>query len=352
METKKLKKAVAMVGKFAHTRSARDEPRAIWVRDFGEGTAVSSTTPIGDIEVYINEPCGVDVCVQFSVLSNAVKSLREARTELESDESTLHLFTTKGQLSVPTRDTPHPTVHVCRDVGVCVESAELTKCSKRLRGLANTSEVRYSQSQRLYTQGDLLRIVCSNHQAWGCTWMQRDGGEMDALIPIASMLAAVECLPGEASDLSATDEGVSLVSGDVAMFLPYSSQGTTHRPYDNAEKVWHSSDVWRVHRKQVSQFLTQVKTIAPRGDVGVLLSPSESGLLCRYSGRGGFCECVIEGECSGDQMFVSGDLLRSAVECASDENFLMHATQHGLFVTSDGVAWGMGEIKPTGEDEE
>ncbi len=361
METKKLAHALSMVGRFVHPRSPLDRFRMVWVRRLSGGSLLSASTTTGSVEVFLEEDCGVDVCVQHSILSGLVKSLRQDEVEMSHASNTLNLHTPNGELNIPTHELPPPHIEICEESQVYVVSKDVSQCSKRLRGLSDTSELRYSQSQRVYTDGDFLRVVCSNHRAWGCSWIEFEGDDMDVMVPNASMMAAMECLPGETSSLAETDSGLSVVSDNVTMFLPTEVNGATHRPYSNASKAWESANIWLVDREDILEFLSQVKVFSTPHSTGVWLQPTSDGLLCKYTGRSdgthspdlsvsGFCDYLAEGSCDGDKMYISSVLLSTAIECASDKNFCMHATHQGLFVTSDGFAWGIGAMEPPSED--
>ncbi len=360
MQTKKLANALNMVGRFIHPRSPNERYRMVWLREWGGKTSVSASTPTGDIEVLVDGPAALDVCVQYSTLAGLARSFACEEVEIEDAPGVMKLETENSKLSIPSYDHAPPSIVVHDGGALYAASSDAKRCSRSLRSLSDTSELRYSHSQRLYTDEGVLRWVCSNRRAWGCSWCPSEGADLDVMIPNTSILAASECLPAEACSFSVSGNSLSIVSGDVAMLLPTETQGVAHRPYDNTATVWQNANKWEVSYSQIKEFLAQVKVFSTEFATGIWLHPSDHGLICRYTGRAdgtyspdlsvnGSCEYLVEGKCEGHPMYISSVLLSEAMAVASEENFLMHATQQGLFITADNIAWGIGALHPPQE---
>jgi hypothetical protein len=360
MQTKRLANALAMVGRFVHPRSPLDKFRMVWIREASGGTTLSTSSTTGSIEVFIDEECGTNACVQHAILSGVIRSIKQDEVGLRVSGPVLDIYTPTGKLSIPDYEMPAPEVDMAADVGVCVASADLRNCSRKLRSLCDSSELRFSHSQRLYVDEGLLRVVCSNSRAWGCAWCESNGGEIDIMIPNNSIQAAVECMPGVAVSLSLMPGGISVVSNEVAMMLPSELQGVQHRPYSSASKAWEAAHEWNVDRQSMREFLGQVSVFATPEATGFWLIPTVDGLMCRYTGRAdgtyskdmsvnGYCESLVSGQCDGDPMYVSSVLMSQAIDAANDEGFSMRATRQGVFILSDSFAWGVGGMTPPQE---
>lgn len=360
MQTKKLADALGMVGRFIHPRSPLDKFRMVWIREVHGGTAVSTSTTTGAIEVFIDEPCGVAACVQHAIMAGVVRTVKQEEIDLAVIGSNLDIYTASGKLSIPDYEYAAPDVDIAGEFSLFVASAALRHCSRSLRPLADSSELRYANSQRLYVDENVLRVVCSNSRAWGCTWCESSASDFDVMVPNNSIQAAVECLPGEVVSLTTMPGGVSIVSDDVSMMLPLEMQGTPHRPYSSAAKAWEASQEWLVSRQALRDFLGQVGVFATVEATGFWMIPTVNGLLCRYTGRAdgthaadksvnGYCESLIEGRVEGEPVYVSSSQISSAVESSGEDGFVIRATPRGVFILSEGFSWGVGCLAPPQE---
>jgi hypothetical protein len=353
MLTKKLSDALAAVGRFMHPRSPLDLYKRVELHRVANGMTVSANTATGGCSIFIECDDGVNAIVTHNTLSGIIRSLRSEECRMHSVDNNLEIYTDIGRVRVPDYDIQFPSVQLLEGDEFDVSSEELRRCSRQLRPLSDSQEVRYSRSQRITCGDGLLRLTSCNSRAWGSSWTLCDGGEMDKMVPIQSMLAAVECLDGPFATLITQPGGVGIVSGNSVMLLPLDNQGAPPRSFAAAESIWENGNEWLLSRGSIREFLAQVNVFSTVEATGMWMIPTEDGVLCRYTGRvdgthsadmavDGYCDAIIEGTCSGPPVYVSSKALSGAVDAASDDGFRMKVTDSGMFVMSDGFVYGLG----------
>lgn len=353
MLTKKLSEALNAVGRFIHPRSPVDVHKLVQFSRTDDGMNIAVNSPTGAIEVFIECEDGVNAVVNHHIITGVIRSLRTEEFTMASAGNNLEIYTSLGRAKIPDYDIPFPAVRLMPGEGCDVLSEDFRRCSRQLRPLGDSQEVRYSRSQRITCQDSLMRLTSCNSRAWGSSWALCDGEHLDAMVPITSMLAAVECLNGPITTLVAQPGGMAVLSGNNVILLPTDNQGAPPRTYQAAEAVWSGGSTWKISRQDLRIFLAQVAVFATVEATGMWMCPAEDGLVCRYTGRvdgthsldmavNGYCDALLKGECSGPVAYVSSKALSSAIDSAGDDGFSMKVTDSGMFVMSDGFVMGLG----------
>jgi hypothetical protein len=363
MEKTTLAKALGMAGRFVSPRSPLDNYKRVWLRAADGGVTLSSANNNGMFEVFI--PCNeqVNACVDFATLYGLVKNVSADEVGLVSSGNTLDIYTGTGVARVPDYEMPPPDLMVSPNVGVVVLSDDFRRCVKGLRCLVDGNETHYSQSQSISSKDGIIRFTSNTSRAWGCTWCPyvSDAEEIDAMIPIISILAASDCLEGDQVSMDSYRGVVSMVSGNVSMVLPTEASGRRHRTYEQASQLWESAPRWHIDRSALREFLAQVSVFATPEATGMWMKPTPDGVLCQYTGRSdgthaidmsvnGYCEAMLPGTCESESaIYVSSKWLSTVVDSAGDEGFLVRTTNSGIFVLSEGFAMGVGLMEPPQE---
>lgn len=353
LEVNDIKKTAEAVARFSSIRSPNEEFRncrlyttdnLLWIEVHGpHGSGKASLCEVDE---------ELDATVDCSTFIRALGQSRKGdQISLSVKGNKLTIGKNNSKISLFLKETSKRSVFRPVDqTGVLVDSTSLTECLSRVMPMIDSAQIKYENGQRLVTEDSELYAICGSASEWAGAWCECEGDEIDISIPEESSRCLNYIAKSSDGPITLRDyQGRMLVATtDNGLFnFPVLSGGKKPMLKSKCDSFLNTATEWRIDQNGLKEFLEQASMFVTPMSNGVWLRPMGDNLLCEYLGQpdgehaagdfsvAGNCQMVVEGECDGEDVYISSKSLKTAIHPCPEDAFRMLLVGSGVFLDAE-----------------
>lgn len=354
IDKNELSKAVRLASRFTNPRSPAENAKLLKLVSDGNKLSILASCVYGSCSVSIPSDNAIEATVNADTMSRTIGLLDSQDAILELDGNRLLVKGGRSSISLPCFEN-WTKPDVSRVVATAqVNPEEFARCLEAANSVRLNTEVMFADGIRIHTEDGQLHFSSGLSQAHSWSWCPYEGEDIDVLVTRQAVSPLIQLVRQNESLVVTARESQLQVMGDSGFaIVPMEYTGKPPKSFKFSKPHITSGVKWSLPRQDLETFCRQAAVFVTDEASGVTLTPSEEGLVCRFSGVAdgthsldfsvdANCHTVIPGRYEGNPVLASNRLLLPAAMAIQEDEIDVYTTDRSLAIIGESGAVAMG----------